>query len=139
MFYRPAHCEQATKQALPESDFELQQSLIPQTGSQYLTSRATTQTYEPSSCTAACDKISNCLFANIYYEKDPDSHNNPVDVIKCNNGQMRGKFMVLVTGNNGKFKIGIQTDHISDTTPGTTRLRLQLALLVILCRPYLLH
>ncbi|THX78642.1 hypothetical protein D6D04_05634 [Aureobasidium pullulans] len=82
----------------------------------YLTYK-TLSTYDPKQCTAACDKISSCQFANIYYEKDPDSKNNPVDVIKCslysmpqtnctatNKGQWRGTFHVLVTGSNGYNK-----------------------------------
>ncbi|KAI4717850.1 hypothetical protein E4T48_05939 [Aureobasidium sp. EXF-10727] len=82
----------------------------------YLTYK-TLSTYDPQQCTAACDKISSCQFANIYYEKDPDSKNNPVDVIKCslysmpqtnctatNKGQWRGQFHVLVTGSNGYNK-----------------------------------
>ncbi|KAK6003345.1 hypothetical protein QM012_001190 [Aureobasidium pullulans] len=82
----------------------------------YLTYK-TLSSYDPQQCTAACDKISSCQFANIYYEKDPDSNNNPVDVIKCalysmpqtnctatNKGQWRGSFHVLVTGSNGYNK-----------------------------------
>lgn len=82
----------------------------------YLTYK-TLSKYDPQQCTAACDKISSCQFANIYYEKDPDSNNNPVDVIKCslysmpqtnctatNKGQWRGSFHVLVTGSNGYNK-----------------------------------
>jgi hypothetical protein len=82
----------------------------------YLTYK-TLSKYDPQQCTAACDKISSCQFANIYYEKDPDSKNNPVDVIKCslysmpqtnctatNKGQWRGSFHVLVTGSNGYNK-----------------------------------
>lgn len=85
-------------------------------GKGYLTYK-TLSTYDPQACTAACDKISSCQFANIYYEKDPDSNNNPVDVIKCalysmpqtnctatNVGQWRGSFHVLVTGSNGYNK-----------------------------------
>jgi hypothetical protein len=57
------------------------------------------------------------VFANIYYEKDPDASNNPVDVIKCslygmvqtiatatNKGQWRGSFQIQVTGSNGYSK-----------------------------------
>jgi hypothetical protein len=57
------------------------------------------------------------VFANIYYEKDPDASNNPVDVIKCslygmvqtsatatNKGQLRGSFQIQVTGSNGYSK-----------------------------------
>ncbi|KAG9672405.1 hypothetical protein KCU99_g6933, partial [Aureobasidium melanogenum] len=82
----------------------------------YLTYK-TLSTYDPQQCTSACDKISSCQFANIYYEKDPDNKNNPVDVIKCalysmpqtnctatNKGQWRGSFHVLVTGSNGYNK-----------------------------------
>ncbi|KAI4850606.1 hypothetical protein E4T44_02643, partial [Aureobasidium sp. EXF-8845] len=82
----------------------------------YLTYK-TLSKYDPQQCTAACDKISSCQFANIYYEKDPDSNNNPVDVVKCslysmpqtnttatNKGQWRGTFHVLVTGSNGYNK-----------------------------------
>jgi len=74
----------------------------------------TLKSYDPRLCTAACDGVKTCVFANIYYEKDPDSKNNPVDVIKCalysmyqtdatatNKGQWRGSFQVLVTGSNG--------------------------------------
>lgn len=63
------------------------------------------------------DATANCVFANIYYEKDPDKNNNPVDIIKCalysmaqtnvtatNIGQWRGSFHVLVTGSNGYNK-----------------------------------
>ncbi|KAH0367728.1 hypothetical protein KCU65_g4462, partial [Aureobasidium melanogenum] len=82
----------------------------------YLTYK-TLSTYDPQQCTSACDKISSCQFANIYYERDPDSNNNPVDVIKCalysmpqtnctatNMGQWRGSFHVMVTGSNGYNK-----------------------------------
>ncbi|KAG9692082.1 hypothetical protein KCU95_g7325, partial [Aureobasidium melanogenum] len=82
----------------------------------YLTYK-TLSTYDPQQCTSACDKISSCQFANIYYERDPDSNNNPVDVIKCalysmpqtnctatNTGQWRGSFHVMVTGSNGYNK-----------------------------------
>ncbi|KAG9693863.1 hypothetical protein KCU95_g6185, partial [Aureobasidium melanogenum] len=77
----------------------------------------TLSSYNPGLCTAACDSTANCVFANIYYEKDPDKNNNPVDVIKCalysmaqtnvtatNIGQWRGSFHVLVTGSNGYNK-----------------------------------
>ncbi|KAI4732541.1 hypothetical protein E4T50_16889 [Aureobasidium sp. EXF-12298] len=77
----------------------------------------TMSSYNPGLCTAACDATPNCVFANIYYEKDPDKNNNPVDVIKCslysmsqtnatatNKGQYRGSFQILVTGSNGYNK-----------------------------------
>ncbi|KAI5242705.1 hypothetical protein E4T43_04626 [Aureobasidium subglaciale] len=99
----------------------------------YLTYK-TLSTYDPKQCTAACDKISSCQFANIYYEKDPDSKNNPVDVIKCslysmpqtastatNKGQWRGSFHVLVTGSNGYNKAAKPTapsGYSLDTLPG---------------------
>ncbi|THY54754.1 hypothetical protein D6C99_03393 [Aureobasidium pullulans] len=85
-------------------------------GRGYLTYQ-TLPKYDPALCTKACDKISSCAFANIYIEKDPDSSNNPIDVIKCslysmpqtnatatNSGQWRGKFHVMITGSNGYNK-----------------------------------
>ncbi|KAI4757855.1 hypothetical protein E4T51_09096 [Aureobasidium sp. EXF-12344] len=85
-------------------------------GRGYLTYK-TLKSYDPALCTAACNSVKTCVFANIYYEKDPDAKNNPVDVIKCalysmyqteatatNKGQWRGSFQVLVTGSNGYNK-----------------------------------
>ncbi|CAD0101055.1 unnamed protein product [Aureobasidium mustum] len=82
----------------------------------YLTYKTLSE-YDPQQCTSACDSISSCQFANIYWERDPDSNNNPVDVVKCalysmpqtnctatNKGQWRGSFHVLVTGSNGYNK-----------------------------------
>jgi hypothetical protein len=90
-------------------------------GRGYLTYKTLTA-YDPSACTAACDKLRDCVFANIYYEKDPDKNNNPIDVIKCslysmfqtsatatNKGQWRGKFQVLVTGSNGYVRVSMST------------------------------
>ncbi|KAL1306239.1 hypothetical protein AAFC00_004329 [Neodothiora populina] len=82
----------------------------------YLTYK-TLKSYDASACAAACNKISSCVFFNIYYERNPDSNNNPIDVIKCsmylmfqhnttatNVGQWRGKFHVVITGSNGYNK-----------------------------------
>lgn len=79
----------------------------------YLTYKTLTS-YNISSCAASCNKISSCMFFNIYYEKDPDSNGNPVDTIKCslysmpqtkatatNYGQYRGSFHVIISGSNG--------------------------------------
>ncbi|KAI5236684.1 hypothetical protein E4T43_08467 [Aureobasidium subglaciale] len=88
-------------------------------GRGYLTYQ-TLSRYDPALCTKACDRISSCAFANIYIEKDPDSNNNPVDIIKCslysmpqtnatatNSGQWRGKFHVMITGSNGYNKAAV--------------------------------
>lgn len=99
----------------------------------YLTYQ-TLSTYDPKLCTAACDKISSCQFANIYYEKDPNSENNPVDVIKCslysmpqtnrtatNKGEWQGNFHVLVTGSNGYNKAAVPVappGYSLETLPG---------------------
>ncbi|TKA75425.1 hypothetical protein B0A49_05038 [Cryomyces minteri] len=79
----------------------------------YLTYR-TLKAYDPSACATFCNSVKTCQFFNIYYEKDPDANNNPIDVIKCslysmpqtsktatNMGQYRGTFHVIITGSNG--------------------------------------
>ncbi|TKA74885.1 hypothetical protein B0A49_06076 [Cryomyces minteri] len=76
----------------------------------YLTYR-TLKAYDPSVCATFCNSVKTCQFFNIYYEKDPDANNNPIDVIKCslysmpqtvktatNTGQYRGTFHVIITG-----------------------------------------
>ncbi|KAI4726029.1 hypothetical protein E4T49_06200 [Aureobasidium sp. EXF-10728] len=54
-------------------------------GRGYMTYK-TLSSYNPGLCTSACDATTNCVFANIYYEKDPDKNNNPVDVINARDG-----------------------------------------------------
>ncbi|KAK5019129.1 hypothetical protein LTR39_000570 [Cryomyces antarcticus] len=79
----------------------------------YLTYR-TLKAYDPSACATFCNSVKTCQFFNIYYEKDPDANNNPIDIIKCslysmpqssktatNMGQYRGTFHVIITGSNG--------------------------------------
>lgn len=78
----------------------------------------TVATYDIPTCAAKCSSINSCVFFNIYYEKDPDSNSQPVDLLKCafyslpqtkatatNVGQYRGAFHVIITGSNGYNKV----------------------------------
>ncbi|GAB7357605.1 hypothetical protein MBLNU459_g0108t1 [Dothideomycetes sp. NU459] len=85
----------------------------------------TLKAYDPSLCSAKCDKVSTCMAFNIYFERDPTVNpdstvcTNPPSLtnIKCtlygypvsgdfatNAGQYRSQFQVVIAGSNGYTK-----------------------------------